>query len=260
MTANHDAPPRSMESLQDSHWWWRGMRYLYASALAGSLHETTLKRRIIEVGCGYGANLATLSQFGDVVGIDISLDALRSIKTRPALGLVQAHADALPFRAGTFDMVALLAVIEHVEQHEIALTESYRIGQPGAIQLLLTSAFMLLWSHHDVANGHHRRYRRRQLNMLQQQAKWRILYTSYINMLIFPMVAIVRFFQRRTDPSEASIYDMGPTFGPINLLLEAILKIEAAIVTKLRIRLPFGVDLFSVARRDDPVHDQRSSP
>ena len=250
MIENHDAPPRSMESLQDSHWWWRGMRYLYTSALDRSLKTLASRRRLIEVGCGYGANLATLGKYGDVVGLDASLDALRAIKTRPALGLVQAHADALPFRAGTFDVVALLAVIEHVEHHEVALEESYRVSRPNAIQLLLTSAFMLLWSHHDVANEHHRRYRRGALNRLLNGAQWHKTYTSYINMMIFPAVAAVRFLQRRSEPTESSIYDMGPTFGPLNPLLEAILKLEAWLVTALRIRLPFGVDLFSVARRD----------
>ena len=42
----------------------------------------------------FGANLPVLSACGDVVGVDVSLDALRSIKERPALGLVQAEADA----------------------------------------------------------------------------------------------------------------------------------------------------------------------
>src|SRR5258707_15498563 len=94
----------AMQSMQENHWWWRGMRNLYHASL-GRLMSSQLmsNRRVIDVGCGFGANLSVLAAYGDVVGVDVSLDALRAIKDRPRLGLVQAEADALPFRAGTFD-------------------------------------------------------------------------------------------------------------------------------------------------------------
>src|SRR5689334_5079270 len=115
----------SMRTLQERHWWWRGMARLYQSALQRALAAKGAERNIIDVGCGFGANLCVLNQFGNVVGLDISLDALQSISQRPALGLVQARADALPFRANSFDLVALLAVIEHVDQDSQALAESH---------------------------------------------------------------------------------------------------------------------------------------
>jgi SAM-dependent methyltransferase len=183
----------------------------------------------------------------------VSLEALQAIKDRPALGLVQAEADALPFRAETFDVVALLAVVEHVDQDDRVLRESYRVARPGGIQILLTSAFMLLWSHHDAANNHRRRYRAGQLDRLQRAAGWHILVTSYVNMIIFPAVALVRFIQRRRESGRAApvaAYDMGPNLGPFNGVLAWFLSVEAWLITH-RIPLPFGVDLFSVARRDD---------
>jgi ubiquinone/menaquinone biosynthesis C-methylase UbiE len=206
------------------------------------------------VGCGFGANIPVLNEFGNVVGVDIALDALRAIRTRPVLGLVQAEADALPFRTEAFDVVALLAVVEHAEHDDHVLTESHRIAKPGAIQILLTSAFMLLWSHHDVANNHFRRYRAKQLDRVQRAAGWRILTTSYINAFVFPAVAVVRIIQRftqRANSGTSSAYDMGPNPQPLNAILEMLLNIETWLITRLRLRLPFGVDVFSVTQRVD---------
>jgi SAM-dependent methyltransferase len=240
----------AMRQMQERHWWWQGMRRLYHVALARFLSDHHDARRIIDVGCGFGANLPVLDQFGDVVGVDVSLDALRAIQNRPRLGLVQAQADALPFRAGTFDVIALLAVVEHVEHDDRVLTESYRVARPGAIQILLTSAFMLLWSHHDTANNHRRRYRAHQLDRIQRLAGWQIVATSYVNSFIFPAAAVVRIVQRSQRAGQVAAYDMGPDLGLLNRVLRVLLGVEAWLVAH-GIRLPFGVDLFSVARRHD---------
>lgn len=243
-----DQAYEAMQTMQDRHWWWRGMRRLYQTALYrfGSPGPAC---RVIDVGCGFGANLEVLGQTGAVVGVDVSLEALQSIRQRPTLGLVQAQADALPFRAGTFDTVALLAIVEHVDHDERVLSEAYRVARPGGIHILLTSAFMLLWSHHDVANNHRRRYYARQIDDLQRTAGWRVLHTSYVNAFLFPAVAAVRILQRRTKPKDASDYDMGPNLGPLNWVMAALLGLEAWLIAR-QVRLPFGVDVFSVGQRD----------
>jgi ubiquinone/menaquinone biosynthesis C-methylase UbiE len=226
------------------------MRRLYGAALRHHTRSSS-GQRVIDVGCGFGANLAVLAPFGDVIGVDVDFAALQAIEQRPKLGLVQARADALPFRAGSFEVVALLAVVEHVERDDRVASETHRIAHTDAIQILLTSAFKLLWSHHDVANNHCRRYRAYQIDRLLQQAGWSVLQTSYVNAFIFPLVMVVRLIQRCLKPTNKAIYDMGPPLGPFNRLLEEILGFEAWLVTRLRVKLPFGVDLFSVARRDD---------
>jgi SAM-dependent methyltransferase len=185
-----------------------------------------------------------------VVGVDVELGALRAIQQRPELGLVQAMADALPFRAASFDVVGLLAVLEHVADDRRALQETHRVARPGAIQLLLTSAFEILWSHHDVANNHCRRYRAQQLSERLRAAGWRVLVASYVNVLFFPAVLAVRLAQRWLKPAGWARYDTGPTFGPIGWLLEAILAVESVMIIHLGIRFPFGVNLFGISGRD----------
>jgi SAM-dependent methyltransferase len=246
-----DVPVTEIRKLQDSHWWWEGMRHLYKLSLDRFLPGRPSKRRAIDIGCGFGANLEVLSHYADVVGLDPSLDALRTIHKRPSLGLVQARAESLPFRKESFDIIGLFAVIEHVKPDQQALEDTYRIARPGAVQLLLTSAYMFLWSHHDVINGHHRRYLLRQINNIERAAQWIPLRSSYVNTIIFPAVALVRLIQGRVDNGTASEYDMGPNWWPLNVIFRWLLTLESWLVVSSGIRLPFGVDIYSISRRDD---------
>ncbi len=239
----------AMQRMQENHWWWRGMRRLYATALRRYVPTSGVPQRVIDVGCGFGANLIVLADSGKVVGVDVSLDALRSIVDRPALGLVQAEADALPFRADTFDVIALLAIVEHVDRDDRVLSETYRIATAHAHQILLTSAFMLLWSHHDEANNHRRRYLAKQLDRLTAAAGWKVIQTSYINAFLFPAVAIVRIVQKWLEAPHESKYDMGQNLGIFNGLLEMLLTFEVWLMIRLHVSLPFGVDVFSIMER-----------
>ncbi len=242
----------AMYALQSRHWWWRGMSWLYNTALHTFLPASKGEsRRLIDIGCGFGTNLPILNALGDVVGVDVSLEALQAIQQRPRLGLVQARADALPFKPRSFDVVALLAVIEHVDRDDTVLSEAHRIARPGAIQLLNTSAFMVLWSHHDLANQHRRRYRVAQLRLMQAAAGWRVLVISYVNTLIFPAVLVVRLLQRLAKKHDEAEYDMGPEFRPLNAFLEIVLKLESWLILKGHMPMPWGVDIISVSRRDD---------
>ena len=207
--------------------------------------------RVIDIGCGYGINFPVLGEQGIVVGLDLSLETLRAIKDRPALGLVQARAEALPFKAGTFDIVAMLAVIEHIERDDLALREAHRVGQPGALLIILTSAFMVLWSHHDRANRHFRRYRAETIDRLLASTGWRRLITSYVNAAVFPGSVLLRLLQRFFPPSDT--YDMGPDISPIHHLLKMLLGLESWMVIKAGLRLPFGVDLINVSKREDKI-------
>ena len=78
-----------------------------------------------------------------------------------------------------------------------------------------------------------------------------MLLTSYVNASVFPFVTVIRVLQRLLKTRASADYDMGPESHWINAMLEALLRAESWLVVQRRARLPFGVDLFSVARRDD---------
>lgn len=98
-------------------------------------------RAVLDVGAGDGRFLDFYaSLFGKatrVIGCELSLVRARRLA---ALGhrVVVAAAEALPFRAGAFDLVTLMEVIEHTRVPAQALDEAHRVLEPGG-RLVLTT-------------------------------------------------------------------------------------------------------------------------
>jgi ubiquinone/menaquinone biosynthesis C-methylase UbiE len=98
-------------------------------------------RRVLDVGCGSGNVLFTLSeQIGQGIGIDVSEDDLERAEgerqRRDIKNLTFKHADALaiPFPDDSFDVVLLLGdVLSYVApgKHPLAVAELFRVLEPG---------------------------------------------------------------------------------------------------------------------------------
>ena len=86
--------------------------------------------RVLELGCGNGKTLSALAHC-DAVGLDHSLNALRSCPAGPSL--VRGDVLHLPFRDGSFDAVLLHHVLQHLMAGErgAAATEAFRVLRPG---------------------------------------------------------------------------------------------------------------------------------
>jgi hypothetical protein len=101
-----------------------------------------------------------------------------------------------------------------------------------------------LWSAHDVAHHHQRRYTRKQLMEVLDSTGFRPLHVSHFNTLLFPLIVAARAMGRLTG-REGGDDNLPP--APLNGLLRAIFGMERHAVT--RFPLPFGVSLAVVAER-----------
>jgi ubiquinone/menaquinone biosynthesis C-methylase UbiE len=92
--------------------------------------------RVLDLGCGTGRNLPLLP--AGSVGADPALDPLRRARRRaPTARLVQARAEALPFRSQAFDTVVSGLVFCSVDDPGAGLGEVRRVLRPrGALRML----------------------------------------------------------------------------------------------------------------------------
>ena len=104
----------------------------------------------------------------------------------------QADILSLPFPDECFDGVITLDVLEHLPDDVSALAELRRVLKVGGLLLLNVPAFPCLWSRHDLANGHQRRYRRRELRAKLQGAGYTVEQSFYWNWVAFVPVLILR--------------------------------------------------------------------
>lgn len=244
-------------AIEESHWWFLGMREIYRKQLETISNPGPWE--ILDVGCGTGGNLPLLSSFGRTIALDYSPAAAAFTQSRGWEGVAVGSAVALPFPDGSFDLTTAFGVIEHIADDGRMLREMLRVTRPGGHLLFMTSAHPWLWSAHDDAVHHQRRYRRGELAGRVQDAGWEIEQLSYINATLFPPIAIIRLLQRlRPRPALDREQGMSGFFvppGPVNRALAGVLSLEGSLMR--RWNLPMGVGFICRARR--PIADRNSA-
>jgi SAM-dependent methyltransferase len=237
----------AVRRIEATHWWYVGRRRIVLDWLR---RLTPAGRpRILDVGCGTGFNLERLPELlpCEVVGADISADALEFCRSRQLSALVRADAAEPPFLDGSFDVILALDVIEHVRDDARALASLRRLLRPGGCLMIFTPAFQFLWSEHDTVAHHFRRYTGGELGRKLQAAGFAIEKLSYANTLLFPAVWAARFALRAAPDGAAADAESAEPPAWMNRLLAGIFSFESRLLA--RMNLPFGVSVLAVARR-----------
>lgn len=230
---DEDEIRRSAE-LEQRHWWYAGRRALVRRELTG-----TTPGRALDVGCGPAGNSAELRELGwQVTALDYVHDSA-VLARRRGLDALRADARSLPFRDGEFDLVLSSDAWEHIEEDDRVAAEAFRVLRPGGRLFVMVPAGMDLWSGHDVALGHVRRYERDQLVALVAGAGFRVDEVFGWNVLLRP-VARARRRRRTTSESEME---------PVNPVLNAALRATVALEAMLPIRHRRGISLVLRATR-----------
>jgi len=231
-----------MAEIDGEHWWFTARRDIIANLIR---RQTPLKpgARILEVGAGTGSNIGLLQRFGTVDAIepDDAARALATARTGVAVkgGLLP---DGVALEDGAYDLIVLLDVLEHIPGDVEALAALRGKLAPGGRLLVTVPAMPWLWSAHDAAHHHQRRYTVRALEAAFDRAGFRIRYRSHFNTLLFPLIVAARGAGKLLG-REGGDDAMPPR--PLNALLAGIFGAERHWVG--RGSLPFGVSLAVVA-------------
>ncbi|MFN4179620.1 MAG: class I SAM-dependent methyltransferase [Armatimonadota bacterium] len=242
-----------MARLEDRYWWFVGRRLIVRSLIQHFWKPRANPALILDLGCGTGGSFSLLCNWGTVVGLDTSSVALNFARKRGMKNLLLGDAQLLPFSENCFDLVAVLDVLEHLEDDCQALREIWRVLKPRGAVVFTVPAFMSLWSVHDIALAHKRRYLFCEIHDKVVQAGFKLLHLSYAICPLLPTVFVFRKIQnllmRNKEPATALI----ELPEPLNRFLIALLQLEAALLPF--VRLPFGVSLVGLAEKP-PKHGE----
>lgn len=125
---------------------WETLARRFAAAVPARL-------RLLDVGCGTGRSRRIYrARSARYTGIDLSFSSLSLARGRePDASWLQGDALCLPFRDGSFDVVAFSSVLHHVPDRRAALAEARRVLRPGgwvfAFDPNLLHPAMLLFRH-----------------------------------------------------------------------------------------------------------------
>jgi SAM-dependent methyltransferase len=234
-----------MHAREVSHWWFRGRRRVLVNLLRRATRGIP-RSRILDFGCGTGGNTDAFARVGPVVGVEPHAGAIALAKARGTALYCRASGTELPFGAATFDAVIASDVLEHIGDDVGAVREIGRVLKPGGALVFSVPAHPWLFTAHDEALWHHRRYTRSTLRQLLTEGGLDDAWVSYWNTTLFPVVCAWRFLGRLVG-RDASRSDLDATPDAINGPLARLLAVEAALLQ--HVRMPWGLSFVGIARR-----------
>ncbi len=239
---------RVMFEIEEDYWWYQGLRALLLELLARYVPDPHM--RILDAGCGTGANLQLLLEHGDAIGVDIAEEAIEFCRARgiPPDHTLLASLLELPFPDNFFELSFSFDVICNIDDDVAAFGELCRVLKPGGRLIAQLPAYRFLWSAHDVAVGHKHRYTAPELARRIERVGLRVERVTYLNALLFPFEVVARLWRRPESANGNAHSDLVPLPRPVNSALAQLFRAEMRAAP--RVRFPYGLSLLVVARKE----------
>jgi SAM-dependent methyltransferase len=209
---------RKLAELEDKHWWYRERRAVLARELDNLARAGVPAGRALDIGAAGGGNTRVLRNHGwRATALEYGAEGAGVARGRK-IPVIRADAIALPVADEVLDLVVAFDVLEHIEDDKTAAHEIARVLRPGGAALIAVPCDMNLWSEHDTAVGHVRRYDRDGLVNVLSSAGLRINDLRSWNVLLRPVAA-----WRRQRSTGSDLTDLSRL---VNLGLTAVIGAE----------------------------------
>jgi len=230
-----------MYLVEKDHWWFQSKNAFVAHLLE---KDPVGIKTILDAGCGTGLNLLFLKRFGRCFGCDAVEKALKFCRQNQLDNLVRCDLEQIPFQNKKFDVITLLDVAEHVQNPATVFAQlRQQLNEDGKI-IVTVPAFKFLWSQHDEALSHYRRYSKKELKNLLQDAGFEIEKIGYFFCLPFLLAAPVRIIKRifhQSKEVKSDTVKLPPLL--VNRFFKWLLRQEIKLTDV--VPLPFGTTLYA---------------
>ena len=241
----HPDEYRKMAAAEDQLWYYQALhRHVVRSVESGN-KATPLS--LLDAGCGTGGLLRRLHAAYpgmQLSGLDFSPVACSLARERAPAQIFEGSITAMPFANAAFDIVVSCDVVCQVADDTQAVREIFRCLKPGGIAVLTMPAYRWMYSYHDQAVSNLRRYSRGELNSLLGGSGFRIITSTYWNMLLLPLVIL----RRKFFPPKSQESDVKMNSAPAERVLNGIMQLEHGWLRGGG-RMPFGNSVLTVARK-----------
>jgi len=239
--------------MQETDDWLKTARARLLAQLIARHRPRGRELELLEVGAGAGQNLPSLREFGPVDAVEVNPQGRDAIV---ACGIARdLFADPVPFELPRrYDVICALDVIEHLPDDRAAVQWMADHLRPDGLIVLTVPAYEWLFSDHDRALGHYRRYTRKQLVSVLPSSM-QVLTAAYFTHFAFPFAvaaravwSVRRMLSRRSTPSK----QRSPRSGPVATLLGSLQAAELSLIDK-GYHPPFGLSAYVAARIAKPA-------
>lgn len=238
-----------MHAMEKEYWWFQGRRRVILDTLGKYCKGTEdCQPVILDIGCGTGMLLEDLQQMGPATGLDFSMVALEYCKNRGIDKLGRADVRHIPVKDNSIDIITALDLIEHIEDDHGLMAEFQRVLKPGGLAIMSVPAHKKLWSGHDVALHHFRRYEKPEFRQLIEGAGLKPRkYTYGMATAYLPAILVRKYKNLRGRNNDGGTTDEFPIPGWLNGILKKSVEVESAWLK--RWNLPIGLSLLCVAEK-----------
>ncbi len=228
-------------TLERNHWWFKARKTILESQIQKLVSKSKLK--ILNIGVATGSTSEMLSKYGEVTSVEFDHECCQFLRTELKMDIIEGSITELPFEDKTYDLICAFDVVEHVVEHEKAVSEMKRVCKDSGTVFCTVPAFNFLWSRHDDVNHHIRRYTRKEFSKLFW-GSGRIIYATYFNFFLFLPIAGLRLISKIL-PSAIARKGAGSDFtikgsGVLSTFYFKIFKAENVFLRQ-QYSLPFGI-------------------
>ncbi len=228
MGENLHSHAEDLERIEESDFWSKVKVKLILKLVEG--------KTALDVGCGSGRLSKMLLERGfSVVAIDTDLKAVEIAKKK---GITAYASDINDWsKDEKFECIILGDVLEHIQDDRVALHKIHGMLTQNGCIVINVPAYQALFSKHDFALGHKRRYSNKELKGKLRDSGFKIEYFRHWNLLALPIAVGIKLSNKDYPHEQVAS----------NKFLSGLL--EKWLIAESKVNYLFGISILCKARK-----------